>query len=275
MTSFEFLKLMNNMPGAHGGIQAGSRGPCNTFLGYATSGMQAVGRGFLDVRAGECREALVGGVGTGASEATVAWNRARGLLATGPEDAPAAWSRPLDEGATGLVPGDGAGFLALEEAESARARGATVRGRVLGYGTSLVLDDPTLAAREAVAGALADAGLDAGEVALVVASGAGVPSLDLAESAALVDVFGEGLGGAALLRPSATYGWTEAASGPLGVAVALETLRRGTVGPTRSFDRPRSGLGATARGEKQALRPGAAVILSLSLPGSAAALIVS
>ena len=57
-TGFEFLKLMNNMPGAHGGIQSGSMGPCNTFLGPATSGMQALGRAFRAVRDGRASVAV-------------------------------------------------------------------------------------------------------------------------------------------------------------------------------------------------------------------------
>ena len=117
-TGFDFLKLMNNMPTAHAAIQANARGSANTFLGHASVGLQAVGRGWDTIRLGLADQMVVGGSGPGTLEGLCLVHRGRGSLASPGLD-PSSAARPLDCGATGLVPGDGAAMLILEREETA------------------------------------------------------------------------------------------------------------------------------------------------------------
>jgi 3-oxoacyl-(acyl-carrier-protein) synthase len=128
--------------------------------------------------------------------------------------------------------GEGAAFLVLEAAETAAARGATVLGRVNGYGTSFVAspDEATLlyasrtAMERAARSALADAGLLASDVDLVVSGVSGLPRFDIEELAALASVvpdapvvapklvLGEALGAGASLAMATSLAWLAGAA---------------------------------------------------------------
>ena len=124
--------------------------------------------------------------------------------------------------------GEGAAFLALEDPDVARERGARVLGMVTGYGTAFVApEDSTLifASREgmrrAITSALADAQLDAKDVDLVVSSIAGLARFDDEELAAVTAVLGEA---APVIAPKLALGETLGAGGALGMATALACL---------------------------------------------------
>jgi 3-oxoacyl-[acyl-carrier-protein] synthase II len=128
--------------------------------------------------------------------------------------------------------GEGAAFLVLEAAETAAARGAKVLGRVSGYGTSFVAspDEATLihtsrtAMERAARSALADAGLQASDVDLVVSGVSGLPRFDVEELAALASVvpdapvvapkllLGEALGAGASLAMATSLAWLAGAA---------------------------------------------------------------
>ena len=102
---------------------------------------------------------------------------------------------PFDATRDGLVVGEGAGTLVLEELEHARARGARIHAEVLGYGTNcdgvhITKPDPaTMAARRCEL-ALADAGLPPADIDYVNAHGTATDAGDIAESQATLAVFG-------------------------------------------------------------------------------------
>src|SRR5258707_15455275 len=88
-------------------------------------------------------------------------------------DEPSRASRPFDNGRDGIVIGEGAGILVLEELERARRRGARIYAELVGYGMSadashMTEPDPTGAgAARSMRAALADAGADASELGYV------------------------------------------------------------------------------------------------------------
>lgn len=131
--------------------------------------------------------------------------------------------------------GEGAAFLALEHPEVARERGARVHGQVLGYGTAFVApEDSTLifASREgmsrAVASALADAGITAKDVDLVVSSVAGLARFDDEELAAITAALGADV---PVVAPKLALGETLGAGGAMGMAAALAWLGGVAVAP--------------------------------------------
>jgi 3-oxoacyl-[acyl-carrier-protein] synthase II len=133
---------------------------------------------------------------TGGSEATLTvfgfacFNSMQALSPTG-------ISRPFDARRDGFVMGEGAGVLVLEEEEVALARGATILGRVLGYGSTsdahhLTAPEPSgVPAARAIEFALADAELTAEDVSYVNAHGTSTQLNDAAETKALKRALGE------------------------------------------------------------------------------------
>ena len=110
---------------------------------------------------------------------------------------PTGISRPFDARRDGFVMGEGAGVLVLEEAEAAQARGATILGEVIGYGSTsdafhLTAPEPSgRPASKAIALALADAGVTPEGVDYVNAHGTSTQLNDAAETAALKLALGE------------------------------------------------------------------------------------
>jgi 3-oxoacyl-[acyl-carrier-protein] synthase II len=234
-SSFEFLKLMNNMPAAHGGIHGRCQGPCNTFLGTPSGGIQAIGRAAAVIRDGLADTMYAGGVGTSVHDHMMMTRATRGLAsASGLE--PGAAGRPFDRGATGIVPGEAGGMLVLERESTATARGAKVFAELAGYGewfappaTTRGLPGSPAGGIRAMRRALQRAGLEAGDVDLVVAHGEGRTDLDALEASALAEVLGPKAGSVPVLSLTAHIGAAEAAAGPVGAAVALECMRTGQI----------------------------------------------
>ncbi len=243
-TSFEFLKLMNNMPTAHGGIQGKCQGPCNTFLGTASAGLQAIGRAYEVMQDGLADVMYAGGTGSSV-HAQMMMVRATRKLASAKDAAPATAGRPFDRGATGIVPGEGAGVLVLETEESANARGATALAELAGWadwfaapGADRAIPATPGGPVRAMRKALERAGLEAGDVDLVVALGEGSTDIDGLEAAALAEVLGPRSGDVPVLSLTAHIGSTEAAVGPIGAALALRVMAEGKVPGALNRDNP-------------------------------------
>ncbi len=277
-TGFEFLRLMNNMPVGHGSIQARCKGPCNTFMGFCTAGLQAVGAGRRAVEDGLADTALCGGAGSAVVEHALLVKGHRGLLTTATDPADA--SRPFDRHAPGLVPGEGAGFVALEAAETAEARGAAVRARLLGEATGFQApaehprgwpaDHRAMAAT--VRAALDDAGVTPDEVDLLVPTAYGVPQMDALELAAYREVLGDRLDRVAILVTTPLIGMTEAAHGTLGLVAAVLALDGAVSTPSWSPRSPADGYPALPLPDVD--RPRRALVTALAMEGSSAAVVV-
>lgn len=207
-----------NAPASQLAIRLGAEGPNMTFSTGATSGAEAIAHAVESLDLGRGRRVLAGGVDTWSALA------ARALCGgvAGPDEPP----RPFDRDRTGTVYGEAAVMLVLESGGA----GPVVRGAGRGF-------DPRPggradAARRALTGALAEAGLDAGDVDAVVASASGDESLDADEAKALADVIGED---APVYAPKGSVGECLGASGGLQAAAAALILGSGIVPATPNF----------------------------------------
>lgn len=147
--------------------------------------------------------------------------------------------RPFSADRAGLVLGEAAGIIVLEELERARARGATIHGEVVGFGMSadgnnLTAPDATSTAR-AMALALADAGLPPAAVDYVNAHGTGTVLNDKTETAALRAVFGAHLDTLPVSSTKSMHGHCLGAAGALSVVASALALRHGFLPPTMGF----------------------------------------
>ncbi|MET8170844.1 ketosynthase chain-length factor [Streptomyces clavifer] len=207
------------------------RGPSGVLLTEQAGGIDSLGHARRHIRKGF--PAVISG---GIDAAICPWGWvpqiASGLMST--VNDPARAYLPFSEEAGGYVPGEGGAILLVEDAESARTRGAaTVYGEIAGYAATL---DPAPGTgrppglRRAAENALADAGITAGDIDVVFADAAGVPDLDRAEAQTLTALFGAH--GVPVTAPKTMTGRLLAGGAALDVATALLALRDGVVPPT-------------------------------------------
>jgi len=186
-------------------------------------------------------------------------------------------SRPFDVDRDGFVMGEGAGFVVLETLEHALARGASIKGEILGYGMSCDAHHIT-APLEDGAGmaacmdmALADAGLSASAIRHVNAHGTSTPHNDSAEAAAFAKVFG-----AHAVPVTSTKGVTGHLIGAAGAVEAIAALLAATEGrvpPTANHKTTDLPVDVVA-GEPRNIAPGPALSTSFAFGGHNAALVV-
>ncbi|MEU2997700.1 ketosynthase chain-length factor [Streptomyces sp. NPDC006995] len=212
-------------------IRHGMRGPSGVVVSDQAGGLDALAHARRLVRKGS--DLILSG---GVDAAICPWGwvaqLTSGRMST--EDRADRAYLPFDADASGYVPGEGGALLVLEDAEAARRRGVTgVYGEICGYGSTFdpAPDsgrEPTL--RKAIEIALADAGLEAGDIDVVFADACGVPELDRIEATALTEVFGPR--GVPVTAPKTMTGRLGSGAAPLDVATALLAMRDGVIPPT-------------------------------------------
>ncbi|MEV6583958.1 beta-ketoacyl-[acyl-carrier-protein] synthase family protein [Streptomyces sp. NPDC051582] len=190
------------------------------------AGNYAIGAGLDAVRSGEADYALVGGADVLCRKTLAGFTRL-GLVA---EDE----CRPFDTERDGLLLGEGAGMLLLEDADTARARGTRVYAEVMGYGLNCDAYHPVAPERESVGRcmrlALDDAGITPEDVDLVCAHGTGTKTNDITEVQAMHDVFGARPPRATAVK--SMIGHTMGAASALGAVAGALAIHHGFVPPT-------------------------------------------
>ncbi|WP_329611983.1 ketosynthase chain-length factor [Streptomyces brevispora] len=212
-------------------IRHGLRGPSGVVVSDQAGGLDALAHARRLVRKGS--DLILSG---GVDAAICPWGwvaqLTTGRMST--QERPDRAYLPFDAAACGYVPGEGGALLILEDAEAARRRGVSeVYGEICGYGSTFdpAPDSgrgPTL--QKAIEIALADAGLEAGDIDVVFADASGVPELDRIEATALTEVFGPR--GVAVTVPKTMTGRLGSGAAPLDVATALLAMRHGVIPPT-------------------------------------------
>ncbi|MFG2683781.1 ketosynthase chain-length factor [Streptomyces sp. NPDC048392] len=215
-------------------IRNGMKGPSGVLVSDQAGGLDALAHARRQIRKGT-RLIMSGSID--ASICPWGWvaQLAGGRLTT-EQEADRAYL-PFDAAASGHVPAEGGALLVLESEQSAAERGARVYGEIAGYGATF---DPAPGSgrppglRKAIEVALADAGVDAGDVDVVFADAAAVPELDRAEADALNAVFGPH--GVPVTAPKTMTGRLYSGAAPLDVATALLAARDGVVPATTNVD---------------------------------------
>ncbi len=212
-------------------------GPVHSNVGACVAGAQAIGHAFHAVRRGTADVALAGGADSMVNPMGLGGFTLLSALSTQNELGPGA-SRPFDRRRDGLVLGEGAAILVLEERDRALARGATIHAELRGYGTSLDAHRVTApppdgeGAQRAMRAALADASVDPSEVDYVNAHGTSTPQNDPSETAAIKAVLGARARQIPVSSTKSQIGHTIAAAGAIETAVTALALARGIVPPT-------------------------------------------
>ncbi len=251
ITATTYIRMMAHTAAVNIGVFFGITGRVVTTSSACTSGSQGIGYAYEMIQSGKQVAMLAGGAEElDATEAAVFDT----LFATSVKhnDAPEFTPRPFDAERDGLVLGEGACTLVLEEYEHARARGAKIHAEVIGFGTNSDGCHVTHANPETMAVAmrlaLADAGLAPEAIAYVNAHGTATEQGDIAESLATHAVFGERV---AISSLKSYMGHTLGACGALEAWMSIEMMRSGWFAPTINLDTvdPRCGALDYVRGE--------------------------
>lgn len=231
---------MANAPAAQIAIRAGITGPVLSYSVACASSSVAIASGAKDIALGEIDAAIVGG-----SEALLvpgmlaAW-RAMQTLATARSDDAAASCRPFSASRSGLVLGEGAAFMVLEEFDAARDRGARIYAEIAGTGLSCDASHLTKPVADgqarAMRAALASAGLSPAEVGYCNAHGTATLVGDVVEAQAIRQVWGDALPRLRVSSTKAMHGHLLGAAGALEALVTAMALDRQTMPPNAYCD---------------------------------------
>ncbi len=221
-------------------MDIGARGPSLGVATACSSGTVALGTAHQLLRTGACDIAIAGGAESPLSRLLIASACQMKAVSTRRDD-PSAACRPFDAARDGFVVGEGAGLLVLERPEHAKARRATVRAHVSGYGASsdayaAVAPDPDGNGIErALRTAMADAEVSAGEIGHVNAHGTSTVVNDLIEATMLQRVLGDH---PLVTSTKAMTGHTLGAAGGIETALTVLALEHQLVPPTANLDEP-------------------------------------
>jgi 3-oxoacyl-[acyl-carrier-protein] synthase II len=192
VTATSYIQMMAHTTAVNVGVFFGIKGRVYTTSSACTSGSQGIGYAYEAIKYGKQLLMVAGGAEELCATEAAVFDT---LYATSTKNStPELTPRPFDKTRDGLVIGEGAGTLILEELEHALARGATIYAEVVGFGSNsdgVHVTQPTDTTMEtAMRLALVDAELDAGYIGYVNAHGTATDRGDIAESHATARVFG-------------------------------------------------------------------------------------
>ena len=231
-----FLRMMPHTTAVNIGVHYGLKGRVLPTSSACTSGSQGVGFAYEAIKWGKQNLMLAGG----AEEICVADAMVFDTLyaASTKNDSPQLTPRPFDAMRDGLVVGEGAGTLVLEEYEHAKTRGATIHAEIIGFGSNSDGTHVTRPQTETMEGAmrlaLEDAGLSAtgSGIGYVNLHGTATEQGDIAESQATHRLFGASM-------PASTakghLGHTLGACGAIEAWLTIEMMNRDTYLPTANL----------------------------------------
>lgn len=249
-------------------MDVAARGPRLTVTNACTSGADAIGLGRDLVAAGQCSCVICGGADALSLVPHTGFVR---LMISSDEAC-----RPFDRERKGLNLGEGAAALVLESAASARQRGAAVLGRVLGYGSAADAHHFTAphpqgrGLADALGAALAQAGLEAKDLAFVNAHATSTRENDRVEGHVLLQM----LPRTPVWASKGGTGHTLGAAGALEAVLALAALNLGRVPASTGFSAPDPAIGLSPTQETLSVSLPYAVSTSLGFGGGNAALIL-
>ena len=230
--------LMPNGPAAWVGLELGARGGVHAPVSACASGAEALAWAMRLLRDGEVDVVVAGGAEACITGITVAgFVQARTLSQR--NDDPERASRPFDVSRDGFVLGEGAGVMVLERAEFAAARGATVHGRLAGFGITsdayhITGPDPegTGQAR-AITKSIRYAGVDAADVTHVNCHATSTVAGDVGETRAVRQALGDH---PVVTAPKSALGHLVGAAGAVESIITLLSISEGIVPATLNLD---------------------------------------
>jgi 3-oxoacyl-[acyl-carrier-protein] synthase II len=229
-----YIKMMSHTAPVNIGVFFGATGRVITTSSACTSGSQGIGYAYEAIRSGKQTAMIAGGAEELCATEAAVFDT---LFATSTRnDAPHTTPRPFDKARDGLVIGEGAGCLILEDMEHAQARGARIYAEIVGFGTNSdgchVTQPNSATMAQAMRLALEDADLPPSAIGYVNAHGTATQHGDIAESHATHSIFGSGMPISSL---KSYMGHTLGACGALEAWISIQMMNEGWYAPTVSL----------------------------------------
>jgi nodulation protein E len=225
-------KMMGSAAVGQMSLVYGIKGMAFAIASACASSAHAIGEAMHMVRAGRAKVVIAGGAD--ASLTYGSWAAWKALRAMAPDAC-----RPFSQGRQGMVLGEGAATVVVEDLEHARARGATIHAELIGAGASSDAFDLTQpdgeGALRAMAEAYAGAGIERSEPALVSAHGTGTPLNDKTEAQALRRLYGPALGRHMVIATKSAHGHLLGAGGAIEFVAGVQALSRGLAPPVLNY----------------------------------------
>jgi len=237
------LEQEPNMPAAHLASLFGAEGPNVNCLTACAASSQAIGEAAEIIRRGEADVMLSGGAHTMIHPFGVTGFNLLTALSTH-NDEPQKASRPFDRLRDGFVLGEGAGMVVLEDLDRAKARGATIHGEIVGYGSTADayrITDTHPEGRGAIRCmemALADAEVGTEDIDYINAHGTSTVVNDRVETLAIKQVFGPRAHQIPVSSTKSMMGHLIAAAGATELIICLLAIRDNVVPPTMNLEHP-------------------------------------
>ncbi len=243
VSPFTVPMMISDMASGQVAIKLGARGPNSCSVTACASSANSMGNAYRTIQRGEAVAMITGG-----AEATItplclaSFCAARSLSSR--NDDPTRASRPFEGGRDGFVMGEGAGILIFEDLDHAKARGATIYGEIVGFGSSGDAYHITAPAPEgegaqrAIKMALKSAGLGPEDVDYVNAHGTSTELNDKNETQAIKAVFGDHAYKLKVTSIKSMTGHLLGAAGALEAVCTIQTILNSVITPTINYDVP-------------------------------------
>ena len=229
-----YIRMMSHTSAVNMTVYFGLKGLTLPTSSACTSGSMAIGQAYEAIKYGKQTVMIAGGAEELSAAGSAVFDV---LLATSVQnDHPEKTPRPFDANRDGLVVGEGAGCLILEEYEHAEARGATIYAEIIGYGSNTDGQHVTRPDSEMMGRcmqlALKDAQLTAADIDYVNAHGTSTDQGDIAESQATVRILGQ----KPISSLKSYFGHTLGACGAIEAWLSIEMMQRNQFVPTLNLD---------------------------------------
>lgn len=237
VTSTSYIQMMPHTTAVNIGVFFGLQGRIIPTSSACTSGSQGIGYAYEAIRFGRQVMMLAGGAEEMSGPSSAVFDT---MFATSSRNAePKETPRPFDRDRDGLVIGEGAATLVLEEYEHAKARGARIYAEIVGFACNSdgrhITQPETDTMAIAMQSALDDANLPATAIGYVSAHGTATDRGDVAESHATASVFGNHM---PISSMKSYLGHTLGACGAIEAWWAIEMMRNQWFSPTLNLTNP-------------------------------------
>ena len=242
MSPLWLLKYLPNMPASHVAIYNDFRGPNNSLTLREAAANLAVGEAFQIIRRGNADVMLCGATGTRVHTMKMVHCLQQEEVACGDGD-PARLSRPFDRGRTGMVLGEGAGAVVIEDLGHATARGARIYGEIVAAASRSAASRPLVALRKQAMANVLQALLKYGDFAPdalghLHAHGLSTRACDIDEASAIGQVFGGRARPLPVTAAKSYFGNLGAGGGMVELVASLLAFQHGPLFRILNYETP-------------------------------------
>ena len=240
LSPFAITMIMPNGAAGMLAIDFGIHGPSSTMATACASGLDAIGHAFHAVRRGDVQAMLTGGTECMLTPVAVGGFEAARATSSKTSRTP----QPFDRNRDGLLPGEGAGMLVIENLEHARARGAQILGEIVGYGQTTDAFHITAPAEGGVGAAramqiaLSDAGVNPDEIDYISAHGTATELNDRYETMAIKHALGTAAYAPGISSTKGMTGHIMGATGAIEAVFCLKAIADQVMPPNINYETP-------------------------------------